>query len=116
MLLADPIFEESWIFNLNELKCLSVSIIVSVKKIHPLNYCSWHNNGGDFRAIKPLQIAPENAGNRISEALKLKIFQGTMPPDSPRGYRLRRAFIRTPLRQILDPPQKYIEAQQILPT
>ena len=28
-----------------------------------------------------------------------------MPPDPPRGYRLRRAFIRTPLRQILDPPQ-----------
>ena len=27
-------------------------------------------NGGDFRAIKPLQIAPENAGNRISEAQK----------------------------------------------
>ena len=27
-------------------------------------------NGGDFRAITPLQIAPENAGNRISEALK----------------------------------------------
>ena len=38
-LLADPIFEESWIFNLNEYKkCLSVSIIVSVKKIHSLNY------------------------------------------------------------------------------
>ena len=28
-----------------------------------------------------------------------------MPPDPPRGNRLRRAFIRTPLRQILDPPQ-----------
>ena len=28
-----------------------------------------------------------------------------MPPDPPRGYRLWRAFIRTPLRQILDPPQ-----------
>ena len=27
-----------------------------------------------------------------------------MHPDPPRGY-LRRAFIRTPLRQILDPPQ-----------
>ena len=26
-------------------------------------------------AIKPLQIAPENAGNRILEALKLKIFR-----------------------------------------
>ena len=52
MLLADPIFEESWIFNWNEFKCLSVSINVSVKKIHPLNYCSYHKNGGDFRAIK----------------------------------------------------------------
>ena len=31
-----------------------------------------------------------------------------MPPDPPRGYRLRRAFIRTPLRQILDPPQNYM--------
>ena len=48
---------------------------------------------------------PENAGNRISEALKL-IFRGSMPPDPSRGYRLRRAFIRTPLRQILDPPQR----------
>ena len=52
--------------------------------------------GGDFKAIKPLQIAPENAGNRISEALKLKIFRGSIPPDPSRGYRLRRAFIRTP--------------------
>ena len=40
MLLADPIFEESWILIWMNLKCLSVSIIVSVKKIHPLNYCS----------------------------------------------------------------------------
>ena len=28
--------------------------------------------------FKPLQIAPENAGNRISEAIKLKIFRGSM--------------------------------------
>ena len=28
-----------------------------------------------------------------------------MPLDPPRGYRLRRAFIRTPLPQTLDPPQ-----------
>ena len=28
-----------------------------------------------------------------------------MAPDHIRGYRLRQAFIRTPLRQILDPPQ-----------
>ena len=28
-----------------------------------------------------------------------------MPPDPPRGYHLRRVFMRTPLRQILDPPQ-----------
>ena len=61
--------------------------------------------GGDFRVIKPLQIASENAGNRISEALKLKIFRGSMPPDPPRGYRLRRAFIEPhPLHQIMDPP------------
>ena len=33
--------------------------------------------GGDFRAIKPLQIAPENAGNRISEALKVTILGAT---------------------------------------
>ena len=65
-------------------------------------------NQGDFRAIKPLQIAPENAGNRISEALKLKSFRGNMSPDPPRGYRLRRAFIPTPLRQILDPPQSFV--------
>ena len=50
-----------------------------------LNYCSKHKNGGDFRAIKPLQIAPKNARNRISEALKFKIFGGSMPPD-PRRY------------------------------
>ena len=37
-----------------------------------------------FRAIKPLQIAPENAGNRISEALKLKKFRGACP-RSPLG-------------------------------
>ena len=63
-------------------------------------------NQGDFGAIKPLQIAPENAGNRISEALKLKTFPGGMPPEPPRGYRLQRAFIRIPLRQILDLPQQ----------
>ena len=62
--------------------------MVFLTKIHSLNYCT-----------------PENAENRISEALKLKIFRGNMPPDPPRGYRLRRPFIRTPLRQILDPPQ-----------
>ena len=33
------------------------------------------------------------------------MFRGGMPPDPPRGYRLRRAFIRTPLPQILNPPQ-----------
>ena len=33
--------------------------------------------------FKPLQISPENAGKRISEALKLKIFRGNMPPDPP---------------------------------
>ena len=48
-------------------------------------------------SAKPLQIAPENAGNCNSEALKLKIFRESMPPDPPRGYRLWRAFIRTPL-------------------
>ena len=61
--------------------------------------------GGDFRAIKLPQIAPENAGNRISEALKLKIIRAHMPPDPPRGYGFWRAFILTPLHQILDPPQ-----------
>ena len=66
------------VFVRKKLNCLSVSIIVSVKKIHPLNYCSKHKNGGNFRAIKPLQIAPENAVNRISEALKLEIFRGSM--------------------------------------
>ena len=45
------------------------------KKVNHLSY------GGDFRAINPPQIAPENAGNRISEAIKLKIFRGSMPPD-----------------------------------
>ena len=66
---------------------------------------TWTNSANKyiFWAIKPLQIAPENAGNRISEAIKLKIFRGSMPPDPPRGYRLRRPFIRTPLLQILDP-------------
>ena len=29
-----------------------------------------------LRAIKPLQIAPENAGNRISETLQIKTFRG----------------------------------------
>ena len=57
--------------------------------------------------LTPLQIAPENAGNRISEGLKLKIFRGSMHPHPPRGYRLWRAFIRTPLHQILHPPQYF---------
>ena len=57
-------------------------------------------------SAKPLQITPENAGNHNSEALKLKIFSGSMPPDPPRGYRLWWAFIWTPLHEILDPPQK----------
>ena len=61
-----------------------------------------------INSAKPLQIAPENAGKRNSEALKLKIFWGSMPPDPPRGYRLWRAFIRTPLHEILDPPRKYL--------
>ena len=29
-----------------------------------------------------------------------------MPPDPPMGYRLWRAFIRTPLHEILDLPQE----------
>ena len=29
-----------------------------------------------------------------------------MPPDPPRGYRLWWGFIRTPLHEILDPPQE----------
>ena len=37
-----------------------------------------------------------------------------MPPDPPRGYRLRRAFIRTPLRQILDPPQRHIKVNTLI--
>ena len=41
-----------------------------------------------LRAIKPLQIAPENAGNHISEALKLKIFRGNTPTDPPTGLLL----------------------------
>ena len=43
------------------------------KQVNHLSY------GGDLRAIKPLQIAPENAENRISEAIKLKIFGGACP-------------------------------------
>ena len=35
--------------------------------------------------LNHLKLPPENAGNRISEALKLKIFRGSMPPDPPRG-------------------------------
>ena len=58
-----------------------------------------------YPRLKLLQIAPENAGNRISEVQKLKSFRGSMPPDPLRGYRLLRGFNRTPLRQILDPPQ-----------
>ena len=87
-----------------------IFLCVSVREIQNSNKSKTNlclvENGGDFRAIKPLQIAPENAGNRISEALKLKNFRGSVPPGPPRGYRLRRAFIRTPLRQILDPPQR----------
>ena len=34
----------------------------------------------------------ENMGNGISEALKINIFCGSMPPDPPRASRLRRTF------------------------
>ena len=54
-----------------------------VKKSEPTQLINISfENGGDFRAIKLLQIAPKNAGNRISEALKLKILWGSMarPP------------------------------------
>ena len=57
-------------------------------------------------SAKPLQIAPENTGNRNSEAVKLKIFRGSMPPGPPRGYHLWRVFIQTPLHEILDLPQE----------
>ena len=59
-------------------------------------------------SAKPLQIAPENAGNRNSEALKLNIFWGSMPLDSPKGYRLWRAFIRTPFMKSWIGPRKYL--------
>ena len=36
-------------------------------------------------------------------------FQRPLAP--PRGYRLRRAFIRTPIHQILDPPQNWYQEQ-----
>ena len=86
-----------------------------VKKSEPTHLINISfENGGDFRAIKPLQIAPENARNRISEALKLKIFQGNMSPDSPRGYRLWRAFIRTPVHQILDPSQLHTKGAYLI--
>ena len=76
-----------------------------VKKSEPTQLINASfENGGDFRTIKPLQIVPENAGNRISEALKLKIFRGSML-DPPRGYGPQWALIQTPLHQILDPPQ-----------
>ena len=34
---------------------------------------------------------PENAGNGISETLNFNLFWGSMPPDPPRGERLRRS-------------------------
>ena len=49
--------------------------------------------------LKTLEIA-------IQRPIKLKIFQWSMPPDPPRGYRLWRAFIQTPLHEILDLPQE----------
>ena len=42
--------------------------------------------GGDFRAIKPHQIGPENPGNRISEALtEIKNFPEENAPGLPLG-------------------------------
>ena len=50
-----------------------------------------------------LQTAPENAGNRISDALKLK-FPGEHAPGLPPPAGV---YLKT-LRQTLDPPQSII--------
>ena len=60
---------------------------------------------GHFREIKPLQIVPENAGNRISVVLKLKIFRGSMPPDPQEANSFGGRLSESPLPEILDPPQ-----------
>ena len=59
-----------------------------------------------------LQIVPENVGNRISEALKLKIFWGSMPPGPPLGATAfgGRLSEPHPLRQFqIRPSFQYIE-------
>ena len=58
-----------------------------------------------FRAIRPLPIAPENAGNRISEALELKISGGPCLQTPQGATAFGGRFSEPPLRQTLDPPQ-----------
>ena len=58
-----------------------------------------------FRAIKALPIAPENAGNRISEALELKISGGPCLQTPQGATAFGGRFSEPPLRQTLDPPQ-----------
>ena len=54
-------------------------------------------------------------GNGISEALKIKIFWGTMPPDPPWASRLRRlftyAFLCLPKRKKTHYAPVYVTAQ-----
>ena len=52
----------------------------------------------------------ENAGKGISECLGFKIFWGSMPPDPPRGLRLRRSSAQTSTFAIQPATQKLIES------
>ena len=45
-----------------------------------------------FSCVDLWKFPLKNMGNGISEALKIKMFWGSMPPDPPSASRLRRSF------------------------
>ena len=52
--------------------------------------------------VQKLQITLENSGNGIKETLFLKIFQGSMHPDPPKGSL---AFGASRVNSCLSPPK-----------
>ena len=52
-----------------------------------------------FTLRRVWNIDVHNAENSISGPLDFKIFWGDMPPDPPRGSRLRRSYLITPLNK-----------------
>ena len=57
-----------------------------------------------------------NAFAAISEGLKLKMFRGSMPPDSPRWLTLTRSKSTSPRPQIVNLPRNSVSDNQSSPS